>query len=187
MNDTSNGELAIGEQQPEKQGTSTGFIILNIALLALCPFLSVLYENYAEHLAITTLMAGKWFIFWAVGIRLFGAGIKQASDPAFTAGNIFQFKDDKTFVIVRELGIANIALGVMGILSLINDSWRLLAAVTSMLFFGLVTAGHIFRSGKKRSGNELVALSYDALVFVALIGYLVANMSLEKTLVAGTI
>ena len=31
----------------------------------------------------------KWFIFSAVGLRLFLAGIKQIVDPAFTAKEIF--------------------------------------------------------------------------------------------------
>ena len=32
-------------------------------------------------------LVGKWFVFWAVGARLFIAGIRQVIQPAFTAAS----------------------------------------------------------------------------------------------------
>lgn len=48
-------------------------------------------------------LVGKWFIFSAVGLRLFIAGIKQTTDPAFTAKHIFHLDNPESFPIVREL------------------------------------------------------------------------------------
>jgi len=56
-------------------------------------------------------LIGKWFIFSAVGLRLFIAGIKQTTDPAFTAKEIFHLTSPESFPIVRELGFANVCLG----------------------------------------------------------------------------
>ena len=42
------------------------------------------------------LLVGKWFVFWAVGVRLFIAGVRQAQ-PQFTAKSIFEIKDRAAF------------------------------------------------------------------------------------------
>src|SRR5580704_612700 len=55
--------------------------------------------------------AGKWFVFWGVGIRLFLAGISQVGRPSFTASNIFRIKDISAEKIVSELGYANVSMG----------------------------------------------------------------------------
>ncbi|HMF70608.1 MAG TPA: DUF6790 family protein, partial [Flavitalea sp.] len=99
--------------------------------------------------------------------RLFTAGIKQASDPEFTAREIFRFTSRESFVVIRELGFANIAMGAMGILSVINDHWRLLTAITTCIFFGLAALQHF--SKKPESVNEMIALLYDIIVFIALL------------------
>jgi hypothetical protein len=57
------------------------------------------------------LLVGKWFVFWAVGVRLFIAGVRQVAQPQFTAESIFEIKDRAAFAIVRELGFANLSTG----------------------------------------------------------------------------
>jgi hypothetical protein len=34
------------------------------------------------------LLLGRWFVFWAVGVRLLTAGIRQIAQPRFTAETI---------------------------------------------------------------------------------------------------
>lgn len=148
------------------------YLLLNISLLITLPLLSILSAHIFEKEIISTQLIAKWFIFWAVGIRLFTAGIKQASDPAFTAKQIFKITEKESYVVVRELGYANISLGVMGILSVINDEWRIMAAVCGGLFFGFAALQHSLR--KPDSRNELVALLYDAVVFIALAAWLLS-------------
>jgi hypothetical protein len=163
-------------QQPGNQSRSkisfknSSYLILNILLLFILPALSVLAEVIVEKESPDWLLIGKWFIFWAVGIRLFTAGIKQSSNPEFTAVKIFHLKTAESFVVIRELGFANIALGIMGILSAINSNWRILAAVIGGLFFGLAGLQHLFK--KPGSRNELIAMFYDITVLLVVLIYL---------------
>src|SRR5580704_13096795 len=110
-----------------------------VLLLMFClPIASVLIEYYVGHPAMgLTALVGKWFTFWAVGVRLFTAGIKQVKDPAFTAKDIFHIDNVESQVIVRELGIANICMGSIGIISVFIPGWRMAAAFVGGLYMGI--------------------------------------------------
>jgi hypothetical protein len=115
---------------------------------------------------------GKWFIFSAVGLRLFLAGVKQASNPAFTAKEIFQIDAPSSFPIVRELGFANICFGLTGIISLFQPQWRIVSAFASGLYYGIAGLQHLV---KKPSGpNELLALISDVVIFLVLLSYVIS-------------
>ncbi|HTE25906.1 DUF6790 family protein [Flavitalea sp.] len=156
-------------QQPTKQREKFNvfYVIMNISLLCILPAASVTAEIVKEQIPIHWTIVAKWFIFWAAGIRLFTAGLKQAANPEFTAREIFRFTSKDSYVVIRELGFANIALGAMGILSVINEHWRLLAAITSCIFFGFAALQHY--SKKPDTPNEFVALVYDTSVFIILL------------------
>jgi hypothetical protein len=145
------------------------YLLMNILLFLILPLVSILTQIYFEQETPGWVLIGKWFVFWAVGIRLFIAGISQSSNPAFTAG-IFQMKTKESFVVIRELGFANISLGVMGILSVINDNWRAIAAITGALFFGLAGIQHLFK--EKETGKEWIAMVGDLFVAIVLMLYL---------------
>jgi hypothetical protein len=155
----------------EKQVKATGsFLMFNISMMIIFPFLSVLLEHIINGSAINMASIGKWFIFWTIGIRLFTAGLRQASDPSFTAIKIFRLTGKESYAIIRELGFANICLGITGILSLINEEWRQISAIAGGLFFGLAGLQHL--SKKRDSKNELIAMITDLFVFVFIIIYL---------------
>ena len=101
---------------------------MNLFFLIILPVLSLLGEIFFEQEIFSWSLVGKWFVFSAVGMRLFTAGVSQASNPGFTAG-ILGLKNEEGLVVIRELGFANIALGAMGILSVINSEWRLLVSI----------------------------------------------------------
>ena len=145
------------------------FLLMNISLLFVLPLLSIAAEIIFEHEPLAMLLMGKWFVFWAVGIRLFTAGISQSSNPAFTA-RIFKMKTQESYIVIRELGFANISLGVMGILSVLNEHWRILAAITGSMFFGMAGIQHLFK--KSDSFNEVIAKIGDLFVLVVLLLYL---------------
>jgi hypothetical protein len=147
------------------------FLLLNVAILCVLPLLSITGEVIFEHESFTWMLVGKWFVFWTTGIRLFTAGISQSSNPAFTA-RIFKMKTQESYIVIRELGFANISLGVMGILSVINEHWRILAAITGSLFFGLAGIQHLFK--KSDSSNEMIAMIGDLFVFIILLSYLIS-------------
>ncbi len=117
------------------------------------------------------LLSGKWFSFWAVGIRLFTAGLRQSFFPQFTAKDIFEFKTDESFIIIRELGFANISIGVLGIYSVFNSSWVMPAAIAGCLFYGLAGINHLFM--KKRNRIENIAMISDIFIMLVLIIYFI--------------
>jgi hypothetical protein len=79
-------------------------------------------------------------------------------------------KTRESFVVIRELGFANISMGIMGILSVINNNWRPLAAIVGGLYPGLAGFQHLFK--KPDSRNEVIAMLYDLCVFVVVLFYL---------------
>lgn len=88
-------------------------------LMFILPTLSVLVETVAnKNYSSLLLLIGKWFVFWAIGIRLFTAGIRQVIKPGLTAEGILGIKDKTSWKIVRELGFANISIGLAGIISI---------------------------------------------------------------------
>jgi hypothetical protein len=162
--------IKYGMQTATRSGKKNyGFLIINIFLSIILPLLSILWDHYYELEPAGWSLIGKWFIFYAVGIRLFTAGISQASNPAFT-GRILHLKSRESFVIIRELGFANISLGVMGILSVLNNNWRVPAAIAGGLFLGLAGILHLFK--KPATQNEMIAMCYDLFVTMVIVFYL---------------
>ena len=144
------------------------YLFMNLSMAVLLPAMAILYDHFFEHEVVNGELIGKWFIFWAIGIRLFTAGVSQASNPRFTAG-IFKMKSQESYVLIRELGFANISLGAMGILSVIHHDWRILAAITGGLFLGLAGIQHLFK--KPDSQKEVIAMIYDLFVLLVIIIY----------------
>jgi hypothetical protein len=107
-----------------------------------------------------------WFVFWAFGIRLLGAGLRQVFQPSFTAKHIFELEDPKAQVVVQELGFANIAFGLLGICSLGISSWVLPATVLGCVFYGLAGINHIFRKKNAMEWIALVSDLYAAVLFL---------------------
>jgi hypothetical protein len=155
-----------------KKGNVFPYIVL--LLMFLLPALSIIWDILFEGASFGWPLVGKWVVFWCVGIRLFSAGIKQASNPEFTASNIFRLKAKESLVVIRELGFANIALGVMGILSVINTNWRSIAAITGGIFFGLAGIQHLFK--KPDSRNEFIAMVSDLYVFVIALLFIIFSI-----------
>jgi hypothetical protein len=58
------------------------YLFFILLLMFVLPVLSVIIEhyNYKEQLSLMNLI-GKWFIFWAVWLRLFIAGLRQTINP----------------------------------------------------------------------------------------------------------
>jgi hypothetical protein len=147
------------------------YIIVVILLMFIFPLASLLIEEFLFHSSSTTLfLIGKWFVFWAVGIRLFTAGLRQVIRPQFTAEEILGIKDSRQFIIVQELGFANIAMGTLGICSILNGRWVFPGAIVGCLFLGLDGIRHIF--SKKRNFQENTALVSDLFIAILLLFYI---------------
>ena len=119
-------------------------------------------------------MIGTWFVFWSAGIRLILAGLRQFFQPEFTARRIFELEGKDSLPIVRELGIANFAAGVVGVLSLAAPSFVLPVAISGAIFYGMAGLRHAFDAD--RSLNRTVAMASDLFVGLALSAYVVSRL-----------
>ena len=144
------------------------FIILSLMLIFPVISIAVDYQYHPELGLIVFI--GKWFVFWAVGIRLLLAGIRQAAKPAFTLEQIFHIDNKESEVIVRELGFANICFGITGIISIFMPDWRPIAGFIGGLYMGIAGVYHIIK--KPVSPNEIIAMVSDLFIFVVLAVFL---------------
>ncbi len=118
-------------------------------------------------------LVGKWFTFWAVGVRLFLAGVMQTLHPQFTAQSVFDIRDEGALAVVREVGFGNLAMGTLGLVSLAKPGWVVLAALAGGLYYGLAGIGHVFR--KTRTLKEQIALVSDLAIFVLLAAFVASR------------
>jgi hypothetical protein len=141
------------------------YLVSIVLLLLVLPAGSVVVEALLRGGGVMALI-GKWFVFWAVGVRLFFAGIRQTARPQFTAESIFAVKDSAAAAIVREIGFGNLAMGALGLLSLARAGFVLPAAIVGGLYYGLAGAGHAFRGGRNFAGQT--AMISDFCIFALL-------------------
>jgi hypothetical protein len=142
------------------------YLVMVLGLTLVAPLVSVIIELVMSGPTDAILVAGKWFTFWGLGVRLFTAGISQTVRPDFTARTILGEVSGGTAtaptLLVQELGFANIGIGLIGILSLPFPDWALPAALAGGLFLGLAGVRHIAKSTK--NAKEWLATVSDLLV-----------------------
>ena len=146
------------------------YVVIVVLLLGVLPSGSVFAEQHFWHSTLPLMdLIGKWFTFWAVGARLAIAGLRQSIQPRFTAREIFNLKGDEALPIVRELGLANISMGTLGLVSLWLPAVTWPAALVGGLYYGLAGALHVGRGEK--TFNERFAMITDLLAFAVLAAY----------------
>jgi hypothetical protein len=143
-----------------------------ILLLLVLPAISIVFESLHE--GVTLILVGKWFVFWAAGVRLFIAGLRQVLQPGFTAQEIFGLTDRGAFAIVRELGFANISMGLLSICSLFHTAWVVPGAVVGGLYYGLAAAGHVGQA--HRNAKENMALYSDVWICLVLAWFVTKSL-----------
>lgn len=163
-----------------KEPTTAGkagrsYILIILFLMFILPILSILIDFFVFHstAGILSLM-GKWFVFWAMGVRLFTAGLRQVLRPKFTAEQILGIANAESLILVQELGYSNTALGVLGVIPIFNANWVLPAAIVGALFYGLAGLRHIF--GRERNLLENGAMLSDLFVAAVLLFYSLAAL-----------
>jgi uncharacterized membrane protein HdeD (DUF308 family) len=143
-----------------------------LLLMALFPVSSIAADHLYFHPAAPLLsLTGKWFVFWGAGVRLFLAGLRQLFQPKFTAQQIFDLHHDDVLPVVRELGVANLATGTAGMVSLAQPGFVLPVALIAAIFYGIAGLRHAITS--KRNRNENIAMLSDlavSLIFAAYVG-----------------
>jgi len=144
------------------------YALVVIALMFVVPIGCTIFEVFQSNqgtFAFSILL--KWFVFWAVGVRLLLAGLRQIIQPRYTAEVIFGVKSDVSRLLVRELGFANTAIGCIAAGSLTSSSWLMPAAIAGSVFYSLAGVNHFMH--KARTRNESIAMVSDVLVAVVLI------------------
>ncbi|MDM0082383.1 hypothetical protein QTI17_17460 [Variovorax sp. J31P179] len=136
-------------------------------LMLVFPLLSIAIEASAGHAPLGIMLIGKWYVFWAVGLRLLLAGIRQILQPRYTAETILGIKGDDALLLVRELGFGNLAIGVVGTLSLFFAGWVVPAALVGGLFYGLAGINHALQ--RHRNAKENLAMVSDLFAAVVLL------------------
>jgi hypothetical protein len=140
------------------------YLFIVIALMLALPLISIvaqiiLTHHGALHGASNLAVVAKWYVFWAVGVRLSLAGLRQIIQPRFTAETILGFKGTEALFFVRELGFANVAMGSVAFTSLFAPSWVTPAAMLGAIYYGLAGIIHCFHKGRNKLEN--VALVSD--------------------------
>ncbi len=70
---------------------------------------------------------------------------------------------------MRELGVANFATGVVGVISLAKPGFALPVAIAATIFYGIAGIRHVAESDRTR--NENIAMISDLFVFVVFGAY----------------
>jgi len=149
------------------------YYLMIILLMAVLPIASIVVEHLVDGVD-TVLLIGKWFVFWASGVRLTLAGARQIANPAFTAKTIFDIEDNGAQKVVVELGFANLAMGLLSLASIVRPDWVLPAAIVTGLYYGLAGVKHVFNANRNRIENW--ATVSDLLIFVVLAVYAVLSL-----------
>lgn len=157
------------------------YLIYIVTVMFLLPVLSVYVEFYftrkrrrqalqTSAFAYTAVLF-KWFVFWAVGVRLLTAGLSQVFHPEMTA--LILSLPVTADVIVKELGLANLVMGTAAIVSLWAVSWRPTAAFTGALYLGAAGVQHWMRMGQGVTQKEEIAMVSDLAIAALVMLYLI--------------
>lgn len=150
------------------------YIFAVVAFMFVLPIVSVIVElTVNQNYTSVVDVVAKWFVFWAIGVRLFTAGLRQIIKPGLTAEGILGIKDKASWQLVRELGFANTAIGLASIISLWATDWRLACALIGGLFILLAGLEHVRK--KQRNGEEMLAMISDLFIGVIGIGLVVVS------------
>jgi hypothetical protein len=140
------------------------YVAMIAALMLVAPLISIaaqilLTDHGAQSAAANLVIVARWYVFWAVGVRLSLAGLRQIFQPRYTAETILGLKGAESLFFVRELGFANVSMGSIAALSLIRPAWVAAAALLGTLYYGLAGINHCFH--RNRNGLQNLALVSD--------------------------
>ncbi|MFS0894677.1 DUF6790 family protein [Microbacterium sp. 179-I 3D3 NHS] len=150
-----------------------GYFILVIAQTVVLPIVSGIIE-LATVGGDPILVFGKWWVFWGVGTRLLVAGVAQVSGKGPTTailGSAQASVQEKQ--LTRELGTANIGMGLAGLLALV-EGWAVPAGLAGGVFLLLAGAMHVAK--KAKNAQESLATWTDLLVGVVVVVLAVSTL-----------
>jgi hypothetical protein len=146
------------------------FLLVTLVVLVF-PLLSIALEWTASGNSQPLVdLVARWFVFWGVGIRLFLAGMIQITKPTFTAQKILNVNSEEALILVKELGIGNLAIASVGLASIFVNAWVLGAALAGGIFYLLAGINHVLQA--ERNAKENYAMATDLFLGLLLGGIL---------------
>jgi hypothetical protein len=133
------------------------------------PLVSIAVDASIRHAHRDLLLIGKWFVFWAVGVRLLLAGLRQVVQPQYTAKTILGIEGNGALLVIRELGFANAAIGAVGIMSILITGWAVAGGFAGGILYGLVGANHAMQVHRNRL--QSLAMASDLFAAAVLLTY----------------
>ncbi len=127
--------------------------LLVFSLMFVLPLLSIAAEATTASGADPVFLVGKWFVFWAAGVRLLVAGVSEIVRPEFAARGAFGIRDPKARKIVSELGYAHVSIGLLCMITLAVPEWVLPGALLGGTFHALAGVRHLARAPGSGSGK----------------------------------
>jgi hypothetical protein len=150
------------------------YFVVIVTTMLIAPVVSIMANVSATPADNLPFLAAKWFVFWALGIRLLMAGVRQVIQPSFTAPSIFRIDDPGAAKLVSEIGFANVAISAIAIASLFLPGWLAPAGTAGALFLGLAGVQHAKNCG--RTAKESIAMVSDlAVAATVIVALLAAN------------
>ena len=137
----------------------------NALLLTALPVLSVAYEYHFAQAALTGALIGKWFAFWAIGVRLMLAGCTQLASRRSKSRDVFAAREDSK-IVKKATGVADIVLAAMGFLCFEIGEASLLATITLGIYMGLACLQQDFKKPATITG--WINMVYDLIVFAVI-------------------
>ncbi len=165
-----------GESPPTQAHNRSMYYAIILGCFFVFPVISILIEyrrgrSRCEAMELSVLIL-RWFTFWIAGVRLLTAGLMQAFRPEFTAETIFDTTDPEVLPFVSELGYTNIAIGLIGVISIRVSTWTPPAALAGGVFLGLAGIRHLADGGAFTADRALAA-GTDLFALVILLGALI--------------
>jgi hypothetical protein len=149
------------------------YVVTVLLLCVVLPVASVVVDHATAHAAAPWLvLLGKWFVFWSGGVRLVLAGLRQLIQPRFTSKEIFGIDSDDPLPLVQELGVANLAAGVVATASVAFPAFVLPMAIAGAIFYSFAGIRHL--RDAHRNANQNLAMATDLLVGIVLAAYVVS-------------
>lgn len=147
------------------------YLVTVLLLTVVLPITSIYAQlSFANTPQAVMVLVGTWFVFWSAGVRLVIDGSLQFFRTKFTAEEIMGLYTVDAIPVVRELGVANLGIGIVGMASIVLPQFALPIAIITAISYG-VAGSRRAREGQ-RTGNETAAMVSDLLVSSVLVLYI---------------
>ncbi|MCC5885624.1 MAG: hypothetical protein JJT88_04235 [Gammaproteobacteria bacterium] len=153
------------------------YIAMVASLMVVLPMASILIESRLGCQPLSAALALRWFVFWGLGVRLLSAGLSQIFRPRYTAEVILGLDLGPALFLVRELGFANTAVGLIAVASILVRAWTLPLALIGAVFYGLAGVNHLLHDDRNLLQN--VAMVSD--LFMASVLTVLTLLVIAKT------